>query len=77
MQEFGQEQIFLTPLVRCYLFLIVEAGTLFSIDDNYKIVLAATFSESGNENFSLHKLQSKLIFLLKEKPLRPSVTMLR
>jgi putative restriction endonuclease len=50
---------------------------LFSIDDNYKIVVASTFSESGNENFSLHKLQAKLIFLPKEKPFRPSITMLR
>ena len=50
---------------------------LFSIDDNYKIVVAETFSESGNEKFSLHKLQSKLIFLPKEKPFCPSITMLR
>ena len=50
---------------------------LFSIDDNYKIVVATTFSESGNEDFSLAKLQSKQIFLPKEKPFRPSITMLR
>lgn len=50
---------------------------LFSIDDNYKIIVAGTFSESGNENFSLHKLQSNLIYLPKEKPFRPSITMLR
>lgn len=50
---------------------------LFSIDDDYKIIVAATFSESGNEDFSLHKLQSKLMFLPKEKPFRPSLTMIR
>lgn len=50
---------------------------LFSIDDNYKIVVATTFSESGNENFSLYKLQAKLIFLPKEKLFCPSIIMLR
>lgn len=50
---------------------------LFSITDNYKIIIASTFTESGNDNFSLHNLQSKQILLPKEKPFRPSVTMLR
>lgn len=50
---------------------------LFSINDNYKMVVASSFSESGNEHFSLHNLQSKIIFLPKEKPFRPSISMLR
>jgi putative restriction endonuclease len=50
---------------------------LFSIDDDYKIIVAANFQESGNENFLIRKLQANPIFLPKEKPLRPSLTMLR
>ena len=50
---------------------------LFSINDNYKMIVAASFSESGNEHFSLHNLQSKTILLPKEKPFRPSISMLR
>jgi putative restriction endonuclease len=50
---------------------------LFSINDNYKIVVAKSFTESGNENFSLHILQSKTVLLPKEKPFRPSISMLR
>lgn len=50
---------------------------LFSINDSYKMIVASTFSESGNEHFSLHALQSKNIFLPKEKPFRPSVSLLR
>lgn len=50
---------------------------LFSIDDDYKIIVAANFQESGNENFLIRKLQANPIVLPKEKPLRPSLTMLR
>lgn len=50
---------------------------LFSIKEDYKMIVASTFSESGNDNFSLHNLQSKPILLPKEKPFRPSVSMLR
>lgn len=50
---------------------------LFSIKDNYKIIVASSFIESGNNNFSLYHLQSKTILLPKEKPFRPSVVMLR
>lgn len=50
---------------------------LFSIKDNYKIIVASSFIESGNDNFSLNRLKSKMIFLPKEKPFRPSVVMLR
>jgi putative restriction endonuclease len=50
---------------------------LFSINDNYKLIVAKSFSESGNEHFSLHNLQSKTILLPKERPFRPSVSMLR
>jgi len=50
---------------------------LFSINDNYKMIIASTFSENGNEQFSLHNLQTKNIFLPKEKPFRPSISMLR
>jgi len=50
---------------------------LFSIDDVYKIIVAANFEESGNENFLIRKLQANPILLPKEKPLRPSLTMIR
>ena len=50
---------------------------LFSIEDDYKIVVGSSFSESGNDDFSLSKLQSKTILLPKEKPFRPSLTMIR
>lgn len=49
---------------------------LFSITDVYTITVAANFEESGNENFLISKLQSNPILLPKEKPLRPSLTML-
>ena len=50
---------------------------LFSIDDNYKILISGNFEESGNEAFSLRSLQAKEIYLPKEKPFRPSLTMIR
>lgn len=50
---------------------------LFSINDNYKMLIASSFSESGNEYFSLHTLQSKPVFLPKDKPFRPSISLLR
>lgn len=50
---------------------------LFSITDNYKIVVANNFTESGNDSFSLRHLQSAAILLPKEKPFRPSLTMIR
>ncbi len=50
---------------------------LFSIDNDYKMIVSTSFSERGNEHFSLHTLQSKTILLPKEKPFRPSVSMLR
>ncbi|HQU83284.1 MAG TPA: HNH endonuclease [Pyrinomonadaceae bacterium] len=50
---------------------------LFSIDDNYKMIVSSNFEESGNEAFSLHSLQAKEIYLPKEKPFRPSISMLR
>lgn len=50
---------------------------LFSINDNYKIVVANSFTESGNDRFSLKHLQSQPILLPKEKPFRPSLTMIR
>lgn len=50
---------------------------LFAVNDNYKIVVASTFTESGNENFSLDHLKAKEILLPKEKPFRPSIVMLR
>ncbi len=50
---------------------------LFSVDDDYKIIVAANFEESGNENFLIRNLQANPIFLPKEKPLRPSISMLR
>jgi putative restriction endonuclease len=50
---------------------------LFSIDDNYKMIVSANFEESGNEAFLLRSLRAKEIYLPKEKPFRPSLTMLR
>lgn len=50
---------------------------LFSIDDDYKIIVAANFEESGNENFLIRKLKANPILLPKEKPFRPSLTMIR
>lgn len=50
---------------------------LFSIDDNYKMIVSGNFEESGNEAFLLHSLKKKEIYLPKEKPFRPSLTMIR
>jgi putative restriction endonuclease len=50
---------------------------LFSIDDDYKMIVSANFEESGNEAFLLRSLQSGEIYLPKEKPFRPSLTMIR
>jgi putative restriction endonuclease len=50
---------------------------LFSIDDNYKMIVSDNFEESGNESFLLNSLQTKEIYLPKEKPFRPSLTMIR
>ncbi len=50
---------------------------LFSIDDNYKMIVSSTFEESGNEAFLLRSLEKKEIYLPKEKPFRPSLTMIR
>ncbi len=50
---------------------------LFTIDDNYKIIVGKNFEERGNEAFLLSSLQAKEILLPKEKPFRPSLTMIR
>jgi len=50
---------------------------LISIDDKFCLLVSVTFEESGNEYFALNNLQSKSIFLPKEKPFRPSISMLR
>lgn len=50
---------------------------LISIDDKFCLLVSITFEESGNEYFALNNLQSKSIFLPKEKPFRPSISMLR
>jgi putative restriction endonuclease len=50
---------------------------LFSIDDNYKMIVSDNFEESGNEAFLLRSLQAKEIYLPREKPFRPSLTMIR
>lgn len=50
---------------------------LFSIDDNYKMIISNNFEESGNEAFLLRSLEAKEIYLPKEKPFRPSLTMIR
>lgn len=50
---------------------------LFSIEDDYKMIVSTNFEESGNEAFLLRSLQSKEIHLPKEKPFRPSLTMIR
>lgn len=50
---------------------------LFSIDDNYKIVVTKNFEESGNEAFLIRNLEKQEIHLPKEKPFRPSLTMIR
>ena len=50
---------------------------LFSIDDNYKIIVSGNFEENGNVAFLLRSLQAKEIYLPKEKPFRPSLTMIR
>lgn len=50
---------------------------LFSIDDDYKIIVSGSFQESGHEAFLLRNLRSKEIHLPKEKPFRPSLTMIR
>jgi putative restriction endonuclease len=38
---------------------------LFSIEDNYKMIVSANFEESGNEAFLLRSLQSREIYLPK------------
>ncbi len=50
---------------------------LFSIDDNYKIIISKNFNESGNEAFLIRNLETKEIHLPKERPFRPSLTMIR
>ena len=50
---------------------------LFSIDDNYKMIVSTNFEESGNEAFLLRSLETKEVYLPKEKPFRPSLTMIR
>lgn len=50
---------------------------LFSIDDDYKMIISDNFEESGNEAFLLRSLEAKEIHLPKEKPFRPSLTMIR
>lgn len=50
---------------------------LFSIDDDYKMIVSNNFEESGNEAFLLRSLQEKEIYLPKEKPFHPSLTMIR
>lgn len=50
---------------------------LFSIEDNYKMIVSTNFEESGDEAFLLRSLQSREIYLPKEKPFRPSLTMIR
>lgn len=50
---------------------------LFSIDDGYRIIVSKNFEESGNEYLLLRNLQSKEILMPKEKPFRPSLTMIR
>lgn len=50
---------------------------LFSIDDNYKMLVSNQFEETGNEASLLRSLEKKEIYLPKEKPFRPSLTMLR
>ena len=50
---------------------------LFSIDDNYKMIVSKNFDESGNEAFLIKNLETKEILLPKEKPFRPSLTMIR
>lgn len=50
---------------------------LFSIDDDYKMVVSGNFEESGHEAFLLRSLQAKELYLPKEKPFRPSMTMIR
>ncbi len=50
---------------------------LFSIDDDYKMIVSNNFVESGSEGFLLCSLQAKEILLPKEKPFRPSLTMIR
>lgn len=50
---------------------------LFSIDDNYKMIVSGNFEESGNEAFLIRNLEAKEILMPKEKPFRPSLTMIR
>lgn len=50
---------------------------LFSIDDNYKMIVSPNFEESGNEAFLIRTLQTKEIYLPKENPFPPSLTMIR
>jgi hypothetical protein len=41
------------------------------------MIVSGNFEESGNEAFLLRSLQEKEIYLPKEKPFRPSLTMIR
>ncbi len=50
---------------------------LFSIDENYKMIVSNNFDESGNDAFLIKNLEAKELFLPKEKPFRPSLTMIR
>lgn len=50
---------------------------LFSIDDDYKMIVSNNFEETGNEAFLLRSLKAKEIYLPKEKPFHPSLTMIR
>lgn len=50
---------------------------LFSIDDNYKMIVSKNFEETGNEAFLIQNLEKQEIHLPKEKPFRPSLTMVR
>ncbi len=50
---------------------------LISIDDKFCLLVSTAFEESGNEAFLLRRLKSQTIFLPKQKPFRPSLTMIR
>lgn len=50
---------------------------LISIDDKFCMLVSTAFEESGNEAFLLRRLKSQTIFLPKQKPFRPSLTMIR
>lgn len=50
---------------------------LIAIDNDYKMIVSTNFEERGNEPFLLRSLRAKGIYLPKEKPFRPSLTMIR